>query len=171
MQLSLGRFAIRDWQPGDEPSIVHHANNHKIWINLRDSFPHPYTLHDAQEWIRQQERSQPRTHFAIVVNGSATGGIGLRLQEDVYRRSAEIGFWLGEEHWGRGIMTEAVRAVVEYAFKNLDLCRVFAGVFEYNQTSVRVLEKAGFILEARLRKSVTKNGKTIDQLLYATIRP
>jgi RimJ/RimL family protein N-acetyltransferase len=170
VELKLNKYTLRTWQPGDEESLIHNANNRNVWINLRDSFPHPYTSADARNWIQKANTEAPVRNFAIVVEGKAVGGIGFIPREDVYRKSAEIGFWLGEEYWGRGIMTEALRAVTEYAFANYDLCRLYAGVFEWNQASMRVLEKAGYHLEARLKKSVTKEGKTIDEFLYATIR-
>ncbi|TAK06363.1 MAG: N-acetyltransferase [Candidatus Manganitrophaceae bacterium] len=161
---------LREWLPGDEASLALHANNRNIWINLRDRFPHPYTRADARRWIRLASVITPQTQFAMVVDGAAVGGIGFDIRRDVFRRSAEIGYWLGEPFWGRGITTEAVRAVTEYAFKNFDLCRIEAGVFEWNLASMRVLEKAGFECEARLKKSVTKDGITVDQLIYAMSR-
>jgi len=141
-----------------------------IWRNLRDAFPHPYTLANAEHWIRSANPATPVTNFAIVVDGTAVGGIGLVLKDDVFRRSAEIGYWLGEEYWGRGIVTEAVRAVTDYAFATFDLCRVYAGVFEWNSASMRVLEKAGYEFECRMRKSVIKDGEIIDELIYAMVR-
>ena len=110
------------------------------------------------------------TNFAIVVDGVSVGAIGLVLKDDVFRRSAEIGYWLGTDYWGRGIVTEAVRAVTDYAFATFDICRVYAGVFEWNPASMRVLERAGYELEGRMRKSVTKDGETVDELIYAVIR-
>lgn len=125
---------------------------------------------DARRWIRQASGISPQTQFAIVVEGAAVGGIGLDLRSDIFRRSAEIGYWLGEPFWGRGLTTEAVRAVTDYAFETFDLRRIDAGVFEWNRASMRVLEKAGYTCEARLRKSITKEGQTIDQLIYARVR-
>ena len=110
------------------------------------------------------------TTFAIEVDGEASGGIGLRIQTDVARRSAEIGYWLGEAHWGRGIMTEAVRELTAYGFQHFDLVRIYALVFEWNPTSMRVLEKAGYRFESRRRKAVTKEGQTIDDVVYAIVR-
>lgn len=170
MELRLEKCTVRSWRWGDEPSLVRHANNRKVWMNLRDRFPHPYTLQDAEQWLRLVHAAVPEANFAIAVDGLAAGGIGFALQEDVHRRSAEIGYWLGEEFWGRGIMTEAVRAVTAHAFATYDLCRIYAGVFEWNPASMRLLEKAGYSCEGRLRKSVTKDGKTLDQFLYAVIR-
>ena len=168
--MKLSKSVLRAWKPGDEPSLVRHANSRTIWRNLRDAFPHPYTLVDAKRWIEVANPSKPITNFAIVVDGAAVGAIGLVLREDVFRRSAEIGYWLGEEFWGRGIVSEAVRAVTEYAFETFDLCRVYAGVFEWNPASMRVLEKAGYEFECRMKKSVTKDGETIDELIYALVR-
>lgn len=170
MELTLSKFTLRPWMPGDEEALVRHANSRKIWLNLRDAFPHPYTTADAKHWIQIANPTTPITNFAIVVDGAAAGGIGLVLKDDVFRRSAEIGYWLGEEFWGRGIVTEAVREVTDYAFATFDLCRVYAGVFEWNPASMRVLEKAGYEFEGRMRKSVTKDGQTIDELIYAIIR-
>ena len=170
MEIKLQKCTLREWKTGDEESLIHHANNRNVWINLRDSFPHPYTLADARNWIQKASTEGPVRNFAIVVDGKAVGAIGFIPREDVYKRSAEIGFWLGEKYWGRGIMTEALRAVTEYAFANFDLCRMYADVFEWNPASMRVLENAGYTLEGRLKKAVTKEGKTIDEFLYAIVR-
>lgn len=169
MEIKLSLCAIRPWQRGDEQSLVRHADNKKIWLNVRDAFPHPYTMEDARWWI-EKANEPPATNFAIVVEGEAVGGVGMILKDDIYRRSAEVGYWLGEEFWGRGVVTEAVRAIVEYAFENFDLCRLYAGVLEWNPASMKVLEKAGFQFEARLRKAVTKEGQTMDEFIYALIR-
>jgi RimJ/RimL family protein N-acetyltransferase len=168
--LKLGLCTVRSWGPSDAPSLATHANNRKVWLNLRDRFPHPYTLADGEAWIGSVHGKVPETHWAIDVEGSAVGGIGLVLRDDVYRRSAEIGYWLGETFWRRGIATEAVRAVTEHGFASFDLCRIHAGVFEWNAASMRVLEKAGYVCEGRLLRSVTKDGRTIDELLYAITR-
>lgn len=167
LDLVLERCRIRIWRHGDGPSLVRHANNHRVWINLRDSFPHPYTMADAERWIGQTLVATVPTSFAIAVGDEAVGGIGVRLQEDVYRRSAELGYWLGETFWGRGIATEAVRAMTAYALEAFGLNRLYAGVFEWNEPSMRVLEKAGYVCEGRLRRSVVKDGRTIDSFLYA----
>jgi RimJ/RimL family protein N-acetyltransferase len=170
MEIKLAKSTLRAWRPGDEESLVRHANNRAVWRNLRDAFPHPYTLSDAMGWIRIANPSTPITNFAIVVEGCAVGGIGLALKEDVFRRSAEIGYWLGEQYWGCGIVSEAVRAMTAYAFATFDICRLYAGVFEWNPASMRILEKAGYGFECRMRKSVTKDGETIDELIYAIVR-
>jgi RimJ/RimL family protein N-acetyltransferase len=161
---------VRSWEWRDRDAIVRHANNRKVSLNLRDRFPYPYTLSDARNWLDMVVGSKPETNFAIDVAGEAVGGIGFTVQHDVGRRSAEIGYWLGEAFWGRGIATEALVAVTEHAFANYDICRLYAHVFDWNGASARVLEKAGYECEGRLKKSVTKNGETIDQLMYAMIR-
>lgn len=169
--LTLRRCTIRPWRSGDEPSLARHANNRNVWRNMRDRFPHPYSIADAEEWVRIAAAEAPMRNFAIVVDGAAVGGIGFELGADVFRRSAEIGYWLGEALWGRGIMTDAVRAMTDHAFTRFDVCRIHACVFEWNPASVRVLEKAGYACEGRQRLSVTKDGRTIDSLLYAVVRP
>jgi RimJ/RimL family protein N-acetyltransferase len=169
MELKLARSTLRPWRVGDEASLVRHANNRRVWRNL-SRLPHPYTREDADAWIATASVRSPAVDFAIVVDGEAVGGIGVELGRDVFIRSAEIGYWLGEAYWGRGIATEALRAMTEYAFATFDLCRLQAGVFEWNPASMRVLEKAGYTLEARHRKNVTKDGETIDRLVYALVR-
>lgn len=170
MNLKLRSCTIRSWEWRDRDSIVRHANNRNVWINLRDHFPFPYSAADARNWLDSVVGRKPETNFAIDVDGEAAGGIGFTVQPDVSRRSAEIGYWLGEEFWGRGIATEALIAVTDHAFANYDLCRIYAHVFEWNPASARVLEKAGYAFEGRMRKSVTKEGQTIDKLIYAIIR-
>ena len=166
MSLSL----IRSWRESDAESLVVYANNRNVWRNLRDSFPHPYTRADAEGWIAFAAKARPETSFALDVGGEAVGGIGLGLKGDVYRRTAEIGYWLGEPFWGRGIVTEAVRALTDYAFSTFNLSRIYAGVYEWNPGSMRVLEKAGYVREARLRKSIFKEGQIIDEIIYAVVK-
>ena len=161
---------MRSWEWRDRDALVRHANNRKIWINLRDHFPYPYTDEDARDWLASIVRREPENNFAIDVAGEAVGGIGFTVQPDVGRRSAEIGYWLGEKFWGRGIATDALIAMTDHAFANYDICRIYAYVFGWNGASARVLEKAGYTLEGRLRKGVTKDGQTIDNLIYAIIR-
>ena len=161
-------FTLRQWREGDEQSLAANANNKKIWMNLRDAFPFPYTLKNAVLWIELSKES--KTNFAIEVDGLAVGDIGLTMQSDLQRRSAEIGYWLGEPYWGRGIMTQAVRAVTDYAFQSFDINRVYAGILEYNVPSARVLEKNGYVCEGRLLQAYVKEGKMYDQLIYATVR-
>ena len=170
MVLTLTRSVVRSFREDDAPSLARHANNRRVWINLRDQFPSPYTLADAERWVREARALEPQTHFAIAVDGAAVGAIGLRLKTDVRRQTAEIGYWLGEEFWGRGIVTEAVRALSDHAFGQFGLVRLYAAVFEGNPASMRVLEKAGYTHEARLRKAIVKDGRTLDLMLYARVR-
>jgi ribosomal-protein-alanine N-acetyltransferase len=171
VEIQCPRILLRPWRRGDEPALVRHANNRKIWRNLRDRFPHPYTPSDAEEWIRSvEDQGEPTLSFAIVLDAEPVGAVGLERFSDVERRVAEIGYWLSETHWGKGFATEAVIFASAYAFAALDIDRLHAGVFEWNPASCRVLEKAGFRLEARLRKSVFKDGRTIDRLLYVRFR-
>ncbi|MBI2171696.1 MAG: GNAT family N-acetyltransferase [Chloroflexi bacterium] len=171
MEIPLaGGYSLRPWRPGDEAALTKYANNWNIWINVGDRFPHPYTKEDAREWVSGQQGREPVTTFAIATAEEAIGGIGYHMQGDVRRRSAEIGYWLGEPFWGRGIMTTAVKALSTYAMERHGLVRLYAHVFEWNLASAAVLEKAGFTLEARLKKAVTKNSQTIDELLYALVK-
>jgi [ribosomal protein S5]-alanine N-acetyltransferase len=170
VEFKLTSCTLRSWEWRDRDAIVRHANNRNVSINLRDHFPFPYTHADARNWLETVVGLKPETTFAITLHDEAIGGIGFTIQNDVGHRSAEIGYWLGEEFWGRGIATEALIAVTEHAFSTYDLCRIFAHVFDWNPASARVLEKAGYEFEGRLRKSVTKDGRTIDALIYAIIR-
>jgi RimJ/RimL family protein N-acetyltransferase len=167
-----GRLAIvRPWRSADVPSVVKHANNANIARHLRDRFPHPYTAVDARRFIEAIVVVRPVTTFAIDVGGEAVGGIGFSPGTDVERFSAEIGYWLGEPFWGRGIAAEALRLVSEYAFAECNVLRLFALPFADNQRSMRVLEKAGYTREAILRASSVKFGDIRDQALYALINP
>ena len=170
MEIPAGGWVLRPWREGDEPALAKYANNRNIWINLKDVFPHPYTMEDAVVWVQLQKDREPPTDLAIADADEAIGAIGLRLQGDVYRRTAEVGYWLGEPFWGQGIATYALQAFTEYAFTTFDLVRLQAFVKEWNPASAHVLEKCGFTLEGRLRKNVTKDGKTVDQFLYALVR-
>ncbi len=170
MRIELDGCAARSLTAEDAPSLARHANNRAIWLNLRDAFPHPYSLSDAEQFIAAAGSQDPQTVFAIDVDGAAVGAIGFRVGSDVERVSAEIGYWLGQAYWNRGIMTQVLRAVVLYAIHTFALTRVHARPFEWNTASARVLEKAGFVLEGRMRKSAIKDGKVTDQLLYGFVQ-
>jgi ribosomal-protein-alanine N-acetyltransferase len=169
MRLALTSCVVRSWETRDVASLAEHANNWKIWLNLRDAFPHPYTKSHARDFIRNVRQREPQTVFAIDVDGEAVGSIGFVLHGDVERVSAEIGYWLAEPFWGRGITTEALGAVTTYAIATHGLNRIYAVPFAWNIASCRVLEKAGYVLEARLRRSAIKNGTVTDQMQYAFI--
>ena len=169
MKLALAQSIVRSWTNDDLGSLVKYADNRKIWLNLRDRFPHPYTRRDGREFIHLARSTRPETMFAIEVDGEAAGGIGFVPHSDVERVSAEIGYWLGEPFWGRGIVTEALVAVTKYAIETQHLTRVYAVPYARNESSCRVLDKAGYVLEGRLRRSCVKDGEVIDQLQYAFI--
>lgn len=151
-------------------SLAAHADNRKIWMHLRDRFPHPYREEDARRFLEHVVVATPQTSWAIEVEGHAAGGIGIHLQGDVERVSAEVGYWLGQRYWGRGIVTEALRAVTGHAFRTFDLTRVFALPFADNPGSIRVLEKAGYALEGRMPQSTIKDGVIRDQLMFGAYR-
>jgi RimJ/RimL family protein N-acetyltransferase len=167
MQLVLERSTIRPWRLDDAESLTKHANNREVWLSLRDLFPHPYTIQDAHEFLQRATSEKPVTNFCIEVHGAAAGGIGIRLGQDVHRHTAEFGYWLGRKLWGQGIMSEAVTAFTDFCFGHFPLRRIYAEPFANNPASARVLEKAGFTLEGRLKNNVVKDGELLDSLLYA----
>lgn len=169
MELHLERCTVRSWRSEDAAAIVPLANDRRVWLNLRDGFPHPYTLGTAKAFVDAAVAMRPETRWAIEVEGGAAGSIGITLHTDVERLSAELGYWLGAPYWGRGIMTEAVKAVTRHAIRAHALTRVYAVPYEWNGASCRVLEKAGFVREGRLRRAVIKDGRVIDQLMYAFV--
>lgn len=165
-------FTLRKWSTHDVDALARYANNPRIANNLRNAFVHPYTRSDATAFIEQCITAPSARQYlrAIDVNGEAVGSIGLFLQDDVYCKSAQIGYWLAEPYWGNGIMHQAVMQVCDYAFSHYDLVRIYADVFANNMGSRRVLEKAGFTLEGILKKSVYKNGQLLDSCMYARIK-
>ncbi len=171
MELKGSNFTLRPWRKGDEESLAKHANNEKIADNLADRFPHPYTLKDAKEWIKHcTEEAQKKTNFTIEVGGEAAGGIEVKPDKEEKKYTGVLGYWLGEEHWGKGMISEAVNLVTNYAFTELGLERVEASVFEYNPASMRVLEKNGFEKEGVLRKRIFKNNNLVDEYMFAKIK-
>lgn len=163
-------YLMRPWRLEDATHLVRHANNHKVAMNLRDGFPHPYTLQDARDWLGMVADNRDDVILAIEVEGEAAGGIGIHHMKDVYRFNGEIGYWLSEKYWGKGIMTDAVGAMVAHAFTRTRWLRLFATIFENNRASMRVLEKNGFKLEAIHRKTVMKEGILMDEHLYALLK-
>lgn len=169
MHIDIGEWQVRSHRTDDAESLARYANNRNVSRTLRDRFPFPYTLADAREWLEGAMQASPESDFAIASPSELIGGIGLTFGSDVYRRSAEVGYWLGEPFWGRGIATAALIAVTDYVFAEHDLVRIEAAVYETNPASARVLVKAGYEFEGRLRKSVTKDGQTLDELMYARV--
>ena len=171
MELRGTSFILRPWQRGDEHAIVPHANNWNVARNVGDRFPHPYTLENAKRFVgRWSDQAPPQRVFAIVVDGKPAGSVGIHENGDVLRRTYELGYWLGETYWGRGITTEAVGLATAYAFEVLPAIRLEAHVYARNPASVRVLEKNGYTCEGRLRKRVFKAGEVLDEFIYARLR-
>ena len=168
MHIKLASCEVRSLRPGDAESLALYANNRSVWINLRDAFPHPYSPADAEAFI-ERCLEPPETTFAITVDGEAVGAVGFLVGKDVERLSAELGYWLGEPFWNRGIMTNVVEEVTEYAIREYNLSRVYATPFAWNEASMRVLEKAGYVLEGVMRRGAIKDGQVVDKYLYAFI--
>ena len=170
MRRVLERCELRPLLSEDASSLAQMANDITVWRNLRDLFPHPYTLEHAVRFIEHASSQSPTCHRAIVIDGQAVGTIGLKLGTDVERISAEVGYWLGAPYRGRGVMTEVIRAFTDEAFEIFSLSRIFALPFAYNVASCRALEKAGFVLEGVLQRACIKEGRIIDQWQYARVR-
>jgi RimJ/RimL family protein N-acetyltransferase len=169
MQIQLRDCLLRPWNDSDAASLERYANNRRIWLNLRDGFPHPYTAEHAAQWIAKTREPSHMLLLAIDVGGEAVGSIGASRFDDVYKRSGEIGYWLGEPFWNRGIVTQAVEAFTELALRELEIVRLQAAVYGWNRASMRVLEKCGYVREGVLRKSVWKDGQLIDSVMYARL--
>ncbi|EZH73272.1 GCN5 family acetyltransferase [Aquimarina atlantica] len=157
---------IRQLVASDKSQLAKLANNHNISNNLRDYFPNPYNEEDAKSFIKMTIQQDPIVSFGIEFKGELCGVISLMLQDDMYRKSAEIGYWLGEPYWGKGITTKAVDQITKYGFEKLNLIRIYAGVIEYNTASMSVLEKSGFKKEGIFRKAIVKNDKIWDEHRY-----
>jgi RimJ/RimL family protein N-acetyltransferase len=170
ISLTDGIVTLRPFRAEDRDRLAELADNEKVAMNLRDGFPHPYTLADAEKFLAMAIAKVPLQMFAIEFGGEYVGNIGVHLKSDVYRKGAEIGYFLGEPYWNKGIMSRAVRLVCDYAFRELDIIRIDTGVFEFNPASMRVLEKCGFVKEAVFRKSVSKKGGIWDEVRYARIK-
>lgn len=169
MDLHCGPCVVRDWTLRDTPSLVRHANNRSVWLNLSHVFPHPYTESDAEAWIAFQSNLPEPTGWAIEVDGEAVGGIGITPRDGIFQKSAEFGYWLGEAYWGRGITSAAARMVAPWALEHFRLIRLESWVFAHNIASARVLEKCGFVREGLLRRSAIKDGQIRDRIAYALV--
>ena len=169
---SLARgLLFRTWRSTDVEALCKHANNRAVWRGLLDRFPHPYTRTDAERWIALNHATLTAPqNFAIELDGEAIGGVGLDRRQDVFAGTAEIGYWVSEAFWGRGVATAAAAFISDYAFGSFPIERLQAGVFDGNRASVRVLEKVGFLLEGRLRRAVKKDGEFTDLLMFARLR-
>jgi len=171
VELRAGSTLVREWQDADAEALALLANDRRVWLGLRDAFPHPYGIEDARRFIGMARRRSPQTYFAIEVAGNVAGGIAYTEHPDVERIGAEVGYWLGFEFWGKGIATAALRLVTAHAFgANAELRRLYAVPFSSNPASARVLAKAGYHCEGTLRQSAIKDGRILDQWMYAVLR-
>jgi ribosomal-protein-alanine N-acetyltransferase len=171
MEIYFEGVTLRPWSIRDSVELARIADNKNISDNLRDGFPFPYSLTDATTWLNiiLPENLPPR-FFAIEADNILVGSIGIVTKSDIYRKNVEIGYFLEQNHWGRGIITRAIKAVTSYAFKEFDIVRVYAEPFADNQASRRALEKAGFTLEAAFKRNVIKNGIIKDSCIYAVLK-
>src|SRR5215471_7081258 len=163
MLLDLGDLRVREWRREDIECLVRYANNANVAANLRDQFPHPYTRREGIEYLNYIRSMQVRTAFAIEFEGEAIGGVGFKQGSDIARLSMEMGYWLAEPFWGRGLTTRAVTASSDWAFDHYKVVRIFATAFARNAASIRVLEKSGFEREGLMRQSAVKDGVILDQ--------
>jgi len=171
VELRDGAIVLREWREADAGALALQANDRSVWIGLRDAFPHPYGIEDARRFIAMALAAQPPRNFAIEAGGRLAGGIGYTLRTDVERVGAEVGYWLGSDFRGRGAATAALRLMSAHAFhSHAELRRLYAVPFASNRASARVLEKAGYRLEGTLRQSAIKDGRVLDQWMYALLR-
>lgn len=160
-------FTLRPWNINDLESLVKNANNPNIAKFMTDGFPHPYTKEKGISFIEMATKDNPIHIFAIEIDGKSVGGIGIHPQQDIMKKNAELGYWLGEEYWGKCIVSGAIKQMLDFAFTTYDINRVYARPFGTNIASQKVLEKTGFKLEARFEKVIFKNGEYLDELVYA----
>ena len=160
-------FTLRPWNVNDIDSLVRSANNPKIARYMTDQFPYPYKIENGKDFIEFATKNFPVHIFAIDVDGQAVGGIGIHPQSDIHSKNAELGYWLAEPFWGKGIITKAIHQMIGFGFETYDINRIFARPFGTNIASQKVLEKAGFIKEARFEKTIFKNSIYEDELVYA----
>ncbi len=165
----MNKTLLRPWQPQDAQALATIANNRNIWNNLRDHLPYPYNVTDAQQWIAHCKGQNPVVNFAIIYNRQLAGSIGCVPKTDVYRKSMEIGYFISENFWGKGIATEAVYKLLEYIQTRFDVIRIYAEVFAYNKASMKVLQKNGFYLESIRRKGIIKNNVVLDDYVWVKL--
>lgn len=164
------QLQLRPWQPGDHDSLVRYGNDRQVWRNMTDLFPHPYTDADAAHWLAVANDPGENIFLAIDLAGEAIGGIGIIALDGNSHHTGQVGYWVGQPHWGRGVATCAARALKAHAFACERFKRLEAVVFEWNPASMRVLENAGFVREGVHRKSVLKDGQLIDSVIHAAIK-
>ena len=166
----MEEFNLKPFELSDALIFSLHANNINIWRNLTNQFPHPYSVEDAQNYIKLTLQPSPKQILGIYVDAEPIGSIGLHPLEDIFSKNMELGYWLAEPYWSKGIMTKAIGQMVEYGFENFDINRIFARPFHRNIGSIKALEKNDFKLEAKLEKTIFKEGKYEDELIYAVRR-
>jgi RimJ/RimL family protein N-acetyltransferase len=171
LEIRDGSTVVRTWREDDAAALALQANDRRVWLGLRDAFPHPYGLEDARRFIAMTLETSPRTYFAIEAERAIAGGIGYTQDSDVERIGAEVGYWLGHAYWGRGIATAALRLLTRHVFLvHAEIRRLYALPFASNGASARVLSKAGYQCEGTLRQSVIKDGQVLDQWVYSILR-
>lgn len=170
MNTAESLFELRPWRLSDMEDLAFFANNANIANNMTNKFPHPYTLEHAEAFIQFAQVSDPVCIFAISCDGRSIGGMGVHLQDDIFAKNAELGYWLAEPYWGKGIVSKLLPELIDFAFNTFDIQRVFARPFSTNTASQRVLEKNYFVLEATLKNTIFKNGNYMDELIYAIRR-
>ena len=163
------KVTLREWKRSDADALAAIANNKKIWDNVRDRLPYPYKKKDAKEWLELVKKQKTVTTFCIEVDGNLAGSIGVTLRDDVYRKTVELGYFIAEEYWGRGIATEAIKQMVSYVRKEFDIVRIYAEVFEYNKASMKALEKNGFYLECIRKRGAFKNNVVLDDHVWVKL--
>ncbi|MBI2730832.1 MAG: GNAT family N-acetyltransferase [Sphingobacteriales bacterium] len=165
------KIAIREWKKEDKEPLLLLVNNKKIWDNVRDRLPHPYTNKDADEWLKLNVGITPVLNFVIEADGKFAGSIGMVPKEDVHRCTMEIGYWLGEPYWNKGIVAKAIALLVDHIWNEYpEVVRIYADVYEHNKASMKALEKSGFHLEAIHKKAVIKNNLLFDEYVWAKLR-
>ena len=170
MHIDFGEgYTLRQFYYGDAPHLAKHGNNPNIAQRMRNSFPSPYTIEHARAWLQHVKNNEANSRCAMAFNDRAIGEIGFVIQNDVHRFSAELGYWLSEEHWGKGIASKAVAWISQYAHKEAGIVRMFADVADYNKRSCRVLERNGFVREAVFRRNIFKGGQFHDQEVYGRV--
>lgn len=162
---------LRPWKKEDAAALTAIANNKKVWLNVRDRFPHPYTIHNALDWIKHNAQQHPTQHFAIIATGKIAGSIGVFLKDDVYKKTLEVGYFIGEQYWGKGVATKAVELMLGYIPSHFEVVKIYAEVFEHNKASMRVLEKNGFTLESKRIKSIYKNNLLLNDQVWVKFLP
>lgn len=171
MEIKTSRFTLRKWRDTDAEALVRVANNKKVYDNLRDLFPYPYNLNDAKTFINiAMQDYNDKVFFAIDIDGIAVGSVAITTQKDIYRKNAEIGYFIGEDYWGKGYMTGIIKELVKIAFEKYDIVRIFAEPFADNIASKKALEKSGFTHEATFRKNIIKNGIIKDSCIYSILK-